>query len=206
VTPLNLILGNQASAILVLSVVGVVLLAGTAAVLDFLGGTSRGLPPFTFARLRGASFVWLGLPAALMLAIAGGALGAISSGSSETGHGLDLILWCANAAFIVAVLVCGLCSPLARHWGLGLAGFAIGMGGLMLFLAMISALGLGDAAGLISHASDRIVFGVAVGGVFLGLALGASALLALCAYCGERICLLLLARRHLRGQPGRAVG
>ncbi|HEY7294322.1 MAG TPA: hypothetical protein VH916_04730 [Dehalococcoidia bacterium] len=202
-TPLNLIVGNQASAIVVLSVVGVVLLACTAAALDFLGGTGRGGAPFVFARLRSSAFVWLGLPAVLVLAIAGAALGAISSGSSEASRGLDIILWCANGAFIVAALICGLCSPLARHWVLALAGFGTGIGALLLFLTMISALGLGDAAGLITHASDRVVFGVAVGGVFLGVALGAASLLALCAYCAERIGWLLHARHDSGAHVGR---
>jgi len=205
VTPLNVILGNQASAILVLSVVGVLLLACTAAVLDYLGGTSRALAPFTLVRPRMAAFVWVGLPAALLLVFAGGLLGAISSGSAETGRGLDLLLWIANLSFTVAVLVCGLCSPLARHWGLALAGFALGMGGLMVFLALISALGLGDAAGLITATPDRAAFGVAVGGVFLCVALGAAALLALGTYCGERIYLLAAHHQHA-GQAGHAAG
>jgi hypothetical protein len=199
VTPLDVILGNQASAIIVLAVVGAALLAFTAATLDFLSGTSRMLAPFVFEQVRGRAFVWLGMPAAFVLIGAGGALGALTSASSEVGRGVGVLLWIVNAAFVIGVLICGLCSPLARHWGFGVAGFAAGIGALMLFLPIISALGLGDAAGLIVHAPDRIVFGVAVGGVFLGVAAGAASLLALAAYCTERIALLLRAHRAIGG-------
>ncbi|HZQ37101.1 MAG TPA: hypothetical protein VFD32_14310 [Dehalococcoidia bacterium] len=204
-TPLNVILGNQASAILVLSVVGALLLACACAAMDLLGGSAMRRAPAVHLPLRETTFVWIGLPALLVLAIAGGALGAVSSGSTDAGRGLDLILWCANAAFIVAVLAIGLCSPLARHWALGLAAFAAGMGALMLFLVMISALGLGDAAGLITDGSHQLVFGVAVGGVFLGIAVAGAALLALAVCCAERL-YAMLAGRRAPGAGGGLIG
>jgi hypothetical protein len=209
VTPLNLILGNQASAIFVLSVVGALLLACACAAMDVLGGPPAGRAPRVPLPLREAAFVWVGLPALLVLAVSGGALGAVGAGSTDAGRGVDLILWCANAAFVVAVLAIGLCSPLARHWAIGLAAFAAGMGAMMLFLAMISALGLGDAAGLITDRSHQLVFGVAVGGVFLGIAVASAALLALAVCCAARL-YAIRAGRHTagagRGRPGSRIG
>ncbi len=208
-TPLNLILGNQSSAIFVLSIVGALLLACACAAMDVLGGPAAGRAPAAQPPLREAAFVWVGLPALLVLAVSGGALGAVSSGSTDAGRGLELVLWCANAAFIVAVLVVGLCSPLARHWALGLAAFVAGMGALMLFLMMISALGLGDAAGLITDRSHQLVFGVAVGGVFLGIAVAGAALLALAVCCAERLYATFAGRRTPgagSGRPGSRIG
>jgi len=211
VTPLNVILGNQASAIFVLSVVGALLLACACAAMDVLGGPGAGggRTPAVPLPLREAAFVWVGLPALLVLAVAGGVLGAVSSGSTDAGRGLELVLWCANAAFIVAVLMIGLCSPLARHWALGLAAFTAGMGASMLFLVMISALGLGDAAGLITDRSHQLVFGVAVGGVFLGVAVAGAALLALAVCCAERLYITIAGRRTPgagSGRPGSRIG
>lgn len=206
VTPLNVILGNQASAILVLSIVGALLLASACAAMDVLSAPAARPATGPLSSPRGAAFVWVGLPAALVLVIAGGALGAVSSGSTDAGRGLDLILWCANAAFVVSVLVIGLCSPLTRHWALGLAAFAAGMGAMALFLVMISALGLGDAAGLITDRSHQLVFGIAVGGVFLGVALAGAALLALAGCCAERLYAIVAGRRTPGTRGGRSAG
>lgn len=204
-TLLNVILGNNASAILILSLIGVILLACAAAMLDFLSGTARVLAPFSLERPRMLLFVGLGLPAAFVLISAGGTLGAFTSGVAETGRGTDALLWVVNVAFAVAVLGCGACSPLARHWGLSMAGFALGMGAVIPLLALISALGLGDASGLIAHTGDRIAFGVAIGGIFLAVALCAASLLAMMTYIAERIALLLAARQRLhRQQPPRS--
>lgn len=207
-TPLNVILGNQASAILVLSVVGALLLACACAAMDVLSGPATMRVAGPLASQREMVFVWLGLPAVLVLALTGGTLGAVSSGSTDTGRGLDLILWCANAAFVIAVLVIGLCSPLTRHWALGLAAFVAGMGAMMLFLMMISALGLGDAAGLITDGSHQLVFGVAVAGVFLGIALAGAALLALAVCCAERLYAIASSHRSagVGGSPSSRIG
>jgi hypothetical protein len=195
VTPLNAILGSQASAILVLAVVGVLLLAATAAVLDYLGNSSRVLAPLSFEWLRQGLFVWLGLPSALGLVISGGLLGAVASAVAETGEGTRVLLWLANATFLVAVVVCGCCSPLARHWGLGMAAFAMGLGMIFPLLKAISSLGFNDA-GLLRATGDRVAFGIVVGGILLSLALCGAAVLAMMAYVLERMLLIVRARRH----------
>jgi hypothetical protein len=206
VTPLNVILGSQASAILILSVVGVVILAATAAMLDFMSGTSRVLAPFAFERARMSVFVGIGLPAAFVLVSAGGFLGGFVSGVAVTGSGTTALLLLVNLAFLVGVVTCGCCSPLARHWGLGMAGFAAGLGAVIPLLAIISALGLGNDSGLLTNIGDRIVFGVLVGAILLAVALCGAALLAMITYIAERISQLLAARHHhADGRSGRLV-
>lgn len=196
VTPLNAILGSHASAILILAVVGVALLAATAGMLDFMSGTSRVLSPLTFERERTLAFVVVGLPAAFVLLIAVGTLGAVQSGVMQTSEGTRVWLWLANTAFAVGVVVCGFCSPLTRHWGLGLMGFALGLGAIFPLLALISALGFNDA-GLLTSTGDRVAFGVAVGMILLAVGLCSASLLAMVAYVVERMVLLLDSRHHV---------
>ncbi len=195
-TPLNAILGNHASVILILAVVGVALLAGSAAMLDFMSGTSRILAPLLFERRRLMAFVFMGLPAAFVVLLAGGTLGALQSGVAEAGSGTRSWLWLANGAFVAGVVVCGICSPLARHWGLGLMGFAAGLGAIFPLLAIISALNF-DEAGLLRATADRAVFGVAVGLILTAAGLCATSIVAMAAYIIERTVLLLDSRHHV---------
>lgn len=195
-TPLNAILGNGASEILVLAAVAVALLTATSAVLDFMSGTSRNLSPLSWQRQRFALLLVIGLPAVFVVLLAGGTLGALQSGVAEATSGTRFWLWLANAAFIVAVVVCGICSPLARHWGLGLTGFAAGLGAIFPLLAVISALNFNEG-GLLTGSADRIVFGVAVGLIMLAAGLCAASTLAMIAYIVERTALLLDSRHHL---------
>ncbi len=195
-TPLNAILGNDASAILVLAAVGVALLTAASALLDFMSGTSRNLSPLSFQRQRFALLVFIGLPAAFVVLLAGGTLGALQSGVAEASSGTRFWLWLANASFIIAVVICGLCSPLARHWGLGLMGFAAGLGAILPLLAVISALNFNEG-GLLTGSADRIVFGIAVGLIMLAAGLCAASTLAMIAYVIERTVVLLDSRHHL---------
>lgn len=201
-TPLNLILGNEAGAILVLSGIGVLLLAVLAAVLDYLSGTSSVLSPFHFERLRVFLFTTVGLPAAFVLIAAGGTLGAIASGNAETGRGTAALLWLVNVAFVAGVFACGLCSPMSRHWGLGLAGYGAGIGAIIPLLAIISSLGFNDA-GLLNAVGDRIAFGLSVGAIMLAVGLCGAAMLAMISYSVERM-VLLWQGRH-RSRPAAAV-
>lgn len=195
VTPLNAILGNHASVILVLAVVGIALLAGSAGMLDFMSGTSRILVPLFFERRRLTLFVFVGLPAAFVVMLAGGTLGALQSGVAEASSSTRFWLWLANSAFVIGVVVCGVCSPLARHWGLGLMGFAIGLGAIVPLLAVISALNF-DEAGLLTSTADRCVFGVAVGLILTAAGGCAASTIAMIAYIIERTVLLLDSRHH----------
>jgi hypothetical protein len=200
VTPLDALLGSHASAILVLSVVAVLLLAAAAAVLDFMSGAFRVLSPVAFEGPRTGALVTVGLPAAFALLAGAGTLGAVVSGTAEPGKGTEALLWLTNVAFVLSVLVCGLCSPMARHWGLGLAGFAAGLGVIFALLRLISSLGF-DSSGLLTSAPDRLVFGVTTGGIMLAAALAGAALVAMIAYVAERTVLLL---RHRLPLPDRA--
>jgi hypothetical protein len=195
-TPLNALLGNDASAILVLAVVGVALLTAASALLDFMSGTSRILSPLSFQRQRFVALLFIGLPAAFAVLLAGGTLGALQSGIAEATAGTRFWLWLANVAFIIAVAVCGSCSPLSRHWGLGLMGFAAGLGAIFPLLAVISALNFNES-GLLTGSADRIVFGVAVGLIMLAAALCAASMLSMITYIVERTALLLDSRHHL---------
>jgi len=201
VTPLDALLGNNASAILVLSVVGVTLLAAAAATLDFMSTGPRVLSPFAFERPRLLAFACAGLPAVFALLAGGGALGAAVSGTREPGSGTQALLWLTNVAFVVSIVVCGLCSPLARHWGLGLAAFALGLGVVFPLLWLVSSLGF-DSAGLLVSLGDRVVFGICVGGILIATALAGAGALAMIAYVIERT-LMLLSRGHLLGAAPR---
>ena len=194
-TPLNAILGSHASAVLILAVFGVALLAATAGVLDFMSGTSRVLSPLAFERARFIALIALGLPAGFVLLAAGSTLGAVQSGVAQASEGTRVWLWLANASFLIGTVVCGFCSPLARHWGLGLTGFAIGLGAIFPLLALISALGFNDA-GLLTSTGERAAFGIAVGLILLAVALCLASLLSMVAYVAERMVQLIDSRHH----------
>jgi hypothetical protein len=190
VTPLDAILGNQASAVFILAAVGVLLLSAAGGALDYMGGDLRPRSPLYHERGRLFAFAFVGLPAAFLLLGAGGALGALASGAPEAGRGMKALLWLTNIAFVACVVICGLCSPMARHWGLGLAGFAAGLGLIFPLLALISQLGFDDS-GLLASAPDRAVFGVTVGAILLAVALAAASIVAMLAYVAERTASLL---------------
>ncbi|MHB8574543.1 MAG: hypothetical protein ACYDCQ_04355 [Dehalococcoidia bacterium] len=195
-TSLNAILGSQSTAILVLAVVGVVLLAAAAGTLDFLSGTTRVLSPLALSPVRSSAFIWLGLPAAFVLIGVGGLLGALTSGMTQTGDGTRMLLWLVNGAFLLVVAACGTSSPLARHWGLGIAAFAVGLGAIFPLLAVISALSFNES-GLLIAAPDRAVFGIAIGGILLAIALCGCAIVSMACYIVERTAALLRSRGHV---------
>src|SRR5205823_5728734 len=76
-----------------------------------------------FVEIRAALFIWIGLPAVLVLLAAGGVLGALTSGMVRTDGGTRLLLGVVNGAFLVVAVVCGACSPIARRWRMAVAAF-----------------------------------------------------------------------------------
>lgn len=195
-TPLDLIFRSAATAIAV-ALAAAAALALAAAFLDYLSGTTGRTPPFVRARERQIVFLAIGVPALIALFAATTALAAIGSGSASTGIEAKLLVGVVDAAFVIAVLVGGACSPLARNWVI--ATFAL-LGSVVAFIALLVAVAAepsGNEAGLLTNPGERLLFGLTIAGLNLALWLGMTALLALLAYAVERVVLLLRARRFL---------
>jgi hypothetical protein len=82
-----------------------------------------------------------------------------------------------DLAVIVAIVCIGLGSPLAQHWGLGIAVFGAGISAMFPLLVVANALPFADT-GSITY-PERSIFALVVGLILFSLTLAAAALVAL---------------------------
>ena len=93
----------------------------------------------------------------LVLAFAGAAIQAYLASSPFDIQGNALALWAlTNVAFFAAVALRGLSGPLARHWGLSLGAFGLGVAALFLMLAAVLQLPFTTTGNLLSTGTPRL--------------------------------------------------
>lgn len=182
---LDYVLGEHAGVYLLGSSLLVITLATIAAIIDMplralqeaslAPGLSRTrlLPPEVF--------LFLGVPSALV-AFASAAVQAYISTMTPTGSAYSTLLHLLiSSAFVIAVGLWAFSSPLNKHWGLGLAGFGLGLAVFFPLLAAVLHLNF-EAFGLLSSVSERLIFAGAVGGIVCSVAACVASMLSMMLY------------------------
>lgn len=203
-TLFDVVLGGHGPALMLGALVLAALLTLVAATLEIAleraGGPDPAALPDWFARRGPAFFVLGGLPAIAVAVVAAIAL-TLALGSNPERSGMPpavpLLL---NLSVIVAIVCCGIGSPLTQHWGLGIAVFGIGLSAIFPLLFVANALPFADDSSI--GYPDRLIFALAVGLILLTQILAASALLAL-GVTGLRTFRALRTRRMSEPAPGR---
>jgi hypothetical protein len=180
-TPFDLVLGESGPIWLLgavaIAAVLTAIAAGLEIALELAGGPDPGAAPDSFAE-HGPALFWLGGVPAILLAtsFAVGLTLALGGNPEESGLPMATGLL-VDLAVIVAVICIGLGSPLAKHWGLGIAVFGAGISAMFPLLVIANSLPF-DVAGGIAY-PDRIVFALVVGLILFSLTLAAAALVSL---------------------------
>ncbi|MGH2585732.1 MAG: hypothetical protein ACRDJE_12535 [Dehalococcoidia bacterium] len=180
-TIFDLVLGENGPAWLlgavVLAAVLTTVAAGFEILLERAGGADPTAPPDWFADHGPAVFVLGGVPLAALATI-GAIILTLALGSNPQQSGLPfLVPVILNLAVFAAIICCGVGSPLAQHWGLGIAAFGIGIGAVFPLLFIANSLPFGDDGSLLYP--DRLIFAIVVGLILLTQIVAGAALIAL---------------------------
>jgi len=198
-TPFDFVLGEHGPRWLLGAVLLAALLTTVAAALEIAleraGGPDPAALPDWIAEHGPPLFVFAGAPALLLATLAALLLTLLLGGNPERA-GLPLTTTLlVDVAVIVAMLGCGLGSPLTQHWGLAITAFGIGVGAIFPLLFVANALPFAADGGL--EYPDRFIFALTVGLILFSLTLAGAALVALGAIC-VRIARALRDRRAAR--------
>jgi len=198
-TLFDLVLGENGPAWLLggvaLAAVLSMVAAGLEIALERSGGPDPAATPDWFAERGPALFVLAGLPT-LLFAMIGSIVLTLALGNNPERSGLPLIVpILLDLSVIVAVICCGLGSPMTQHWGLGIAVFGVGVSAIFPLLFLTNQLPF-DVDGSLSY-PDRFVFALAVGLILLTQIAALAALVSL-AVTSFRTYRALRARRSER--------
>jgi lysylphosphatidylglycerol synthetase-like protein (DUF2156 family) len=207
-TPFDLVLGERGPVWLLGAVIVAALLTAIAAGLEIAleraGGPDPGAAPDWFAERGPALFVLGGVPA-ILLATGVAIVLTLALGGNPEDSGLPVAIGLlVNLAVFVAIVCIGLGSPLAQHWGLGIAVFGAGISAMFPLLVIANALPFDDDGSL--PYPDRIVFALVVGLILFSLTLAAAALLSLAVNAFRTARMLHTARRGARPSRLRVIG
>jgi len=201
VSVLEYVLGDRAGSNLLVSCLVVIALAIIAAIIDIplgalreagMGGRTHRMSSPVTGLLRG-----LGI-AALLVAFCGAAVQSyLASTPGNTFENGLAFLFVTNGALLLAVVIWGLMSPLARHWGLCLGAFGLGLAFLFLSLAGVLRLAF-QPSGTLSDPVQRAAFSGITGVLVLAVAACLAALLGLLAQIVQGAALLALEHRQHR--------
>lgn len=204
-TPLDLLLGERASAYLLGSVLLVVTLTTIAAIIDIplrslreAGFAPPAPEPLVSARL----FSLVGLPATVVTFVGAAIQAALASRPEHVAGAGPLFFAVINGGFLLSVVLWALASPLARHWGLALVGFSLGLALIFPLLALILRLDF-LTLGVLPYASQRLVFAGAVAAILCCTGACLASLLAMLAGV-IRAALLLIRQHRLLAKPAEA--
>jgi hypothetical protein len=151
--------------------------AGLEIVVERSGGPDPTASPDWFATRGPALFVLGGVPA-LVIAVAGSVLLTLLLGNNPESSGLPFLIPTAlNGVVVVAILCCGLGSPMTQHWGLCVAVFGVGVSAIFPLLYLTNLLPFA-ADGSLPY-PDRIVFAIGVSLMLLSQIGAVAALIAL---------------------------
>ena len=180
-TLFDLILGEQGPVWLLGAVVLAALLTLVAAALEIAlertGGADPSRLPDWFAEHGPPLFIFAGLPALLLAAVATAALTLALGGNPERA-GIPLIVpVLLDIAVLVAVLALGLGAPTTQHWGLAIAVFGACLSAMFPLLFVADRLPFAPDGGL--DYPERLVFAVVNGLILFTHMLAAAALISL---------------------------
>lgn len=180
-TPLHLLLGEGGPTLLLwliaLAAVLTLAAAGLEIALERAGGADPAALPDWFATHGPRLYVFGGVPATLIaITITLGLVLALGSDPERTSVSL---LWPLLLCLVtvVAVLGCGVGSPLTQHWGLGVASLAMGVSLIFPLLFVVNTLNSGET-GRIAY-PGRLIFALAAALMLLAAIIAGSALVAL---------------------------
>lgn len=198
---LDYVLGDRAGSYLLVSCLLVATLAIIAAIVDIplktirdarLGLNAEGArsPADTSIRILGV--------AAAIIAFLGAAVEAfLASGPTFAQvDGTDLVI-ATDLAGVLVVLIWGLTPPLARHWGLCLGAFGLGLAALFLAFAVVLRLDF-QITGTLASTPDRSIFAVVAGVILLAVAACLAAIVGLVAHIVRGAVALACEHRRLR--------
>jgi len=197
-TPFDLLLGGDGPLVLlgaiVLTALLTLLAAGLEIVLERAGGADPAALPDWFARHGPTVFVYAGVPA-IVASFAGGLILTLMLGGNPARSGLwtgwPVLL---DLGVLVAILACGIGSPLTQHWGLGIAVFSAGAGAIFPLLFIANALPFGESGALAYP--DRVVLALTVGLILTAFISAAAGLIALGVTSARTWCSLRRLRRR----------
>ena len=179
---LNFVLGDRAGSNLLISCLAVIALAIIAAIVDIPLNALReaGMGGRTLRMSSSVSDLARGLGiAALLVAFFGTAIQSYLGSAPDGNGGNELgVMLATDAALLASVAIWGIMTPLARHWGLCLGAFGLGLAILFLSLAAVLRLDF-QPSGTIADPLQRSVFSAITGVLILAVAACLSALLGL---------------------------
>ena len=180
-TPFRVILGDGGPTLLLAAIGVAAVLTLVAAALEIAleraGGPDPAAPPDWFAERGPALFVLGGVPALALACLGAAALTLALGGDPEESALPVAVSLLLDVCVVVAIVCCGLGSPLTRHWGLAITAFGAGVGAVFVLLFVVNALPFADSGSLAYP--ERFVFALAVGLILAALVVAAAALIAL---------------------------
>ena len=180
-TLFDLILGEQGPVWLVGAVVLAALLTLVAATLEIVlertGGADPSRLPDWFAAHGPPLFIFAGVPALLLAALATAALTLALGGNPERAGIPFIVPVLLDVAVLVAVLALGVGAPTTQHWGLAIAVFGACLSAMFPLLFVADRLPFAPDGGL--DYPERFVFAVVNGLIILTQVLAMAALVSL---------------------------
>jgi hypothetical protein len=180
-TPFDLAFGEGGPRLMLAGIALAGVLTLVAAALDILleraGGPDPATRPDWFAERGPAIFVFIGMPALALAALGAFSLTLVLGGNPEQSglpSRLQLLL---DLCVVVAIVACGVGSPLTQHWGLAIAAFAVGIG-IMFALLFVTNLLPFTEDGALAY-PERFVFALTVALLLITFIGAAAALVAL---------------------------